>query len=101
MLLQPFLSRVTQLGEMCVVFINGKLLHVVWKDPSSWGASADESAAADTGRARHHPSTQQTVRRILKRAVSSARLLIRTCVRLGASVVGSTCRLGLPCLGCT
>ena len=73
MLLQPFLSSVTLDGELCLVFVDGELLHAVHKDPSGWGARADDNAAdaeeADDGgeapaaRARH-VSDAQLVRRV-------------------------------------
>ena len=38
MLIQPFLSRVSELGELSFVFINGTLLHAVRKEPKGWSA---------------------------------------------------------------
>ena len=46
-LLQPFLGGVRHEGELCVVYINGKLLHVVRKDPAGW--SQRHVAAHDDG----------------------------------------------------
>jgi hypothetical protein len=44
-LLQPFLPEVARRGEVCLVFVNGDLLHAVHKDPAGWGGGdlgADE-----------------------------------------------------------
>ena len=72
MLLQPFLSSVTLDGELCLVFVDGELLHAVHKDPSGWGARADDDAEAEEadggGEApaacARHVSDAQLVRRI-------------------------------------
>eukprot|EP00967_Tisochrysis_lutea_P147199 scaffold279292_cov35-Tisochrysis_lutea.AAC.2 len=42
-LLQPFLPRVAVNGEICVLFVNGELRHVVHKDPSGWGYVAEDA----------------------------------------------------------
>ena len=36
MLLQPFLPLVSTLGELCMVFVRGKFVHAVLKDPAGW-----------------------------------------------------------------
>ena len=59
-LLQPFLPEVARRGEVCLVFVNGELLHAVHKDPAGWGG--DEAGVADVGNAadaarRRSPST--------------------------------------------
>ena len=43
MLIQPFLSQVRCRGEICVVFVNGVLLHAIHKDPARWGCSDQPS----------------------------------------------------------
>lgn len=43
MLLQPFLNRVAVDGELCALFIDGRLAHVVHKDPRGWGRHGDGS----------------------------------------------------------
>ena len=85
-LLQPFLPEVARRGEVCLVFVNGDLLHAVHKDPAGWGGDDLEHAPAPTpapspapspaptpaptpapahGPApAHHPSLRQCVRRL-------------------------------------
>ena len=88
-LLQPFLPEVARRGEVCLVFVNGDLLHAVHKDPAGWGGDdleADEHTAAHTPAPApapapaptpthaptpapaptpaHHPSLRQCVRRL-------------------------------------
>lgn len=65
-LVQPFLPEVTRRGEICLVFVNGALLHVVHKDPRKWGAPAGHAADAGTG---------------AKPIVSGAGLLAHECTR--------------------
>ena len=36
-LIQPFLRRVRRDGELCVCFINGRMLHTIRKNPDGWG----------------------------------------------------------------
>lgn len=73
LLIQPFLSDVATCGEVCVVFVNGDLLHAVLKDPAGWGntdATADETepptpalpAAQAPAELAQHASTRQEVR---------------------------------------
>lgn len=73
LLVQPFLPEVATRGEICVVFVNGKLLHAVLKDPAGWGnsdATGDEAeppmpALPATERPvelAQHVSTRQEVR---------------------------------------
>jgi hypothetical protein len=38
MLIQPFMSRVSELGELSFVFVNGTLLHAIRKEPKGWSA---------------------------------------------------------------
>jgi len=45
MLLQPFFSRVTSDGELCALFVNGRLQHVIHKDPHGWGRTVGRSEA--------------------------------------------------------
>ena len=68
-----FLSSVTLDGELCLVFVDGELLHAVHKDPAGAGArAADDDAAAeeddDGGEApaacARHVSDAQLVRRV-------------------------------------
>ena len=88
-MLQPFLPEVARRGEVCLVFVNGDLLHAVHKDPAGWGGDdleADEHTAAHTPAPApapapaptpthaptpapaptpaHHPSLRQCVRRL-------------------------------------
>ena len=91
-LLQPFLPEVARRGEVCLVFVNGDLLHAVHKDPAGWGGGdlgADEHppapspaptptptptstpasstpapAPVPTPMPTHHPSLRQCVRRL-------------------------------------
>ena len=80
-LLQPFLPEVARRGEVCLVFVNGDLLHAVHKDPAGWGGDdleADEHAHAPSAAPApapapapahgpapaHHPSLRQCVRRL-------------------------------------
>jgi hypothetical protein len=49
-LLQPFLAGVARRGEVCVVFVNGELLHVVHKDPGGWGAAEEGAEGAEGAR---------------------------------------------------
>ncbi|KAL1515640.1 hypothetical protein AB1Y20_002258 [Prymnesium parvum] len=42
-LLQPFLGDVRREGEICVVFVNGEILHSVLKDPAGWGSSTSSA----------------------------------------------------------
>jgi hypothetical protein len=37
MLVQPFLPLVSQLGEVCLIYIQGRFSHCVHKDPRYWG----------------------------------------------------------------
>lgn len=69
LLVQPFLPEVTRLGEICLVFINGELLHAVRKDPQGWGAAEGDAhdrgsgalpAVPDTG-LMEHGCTRQSV----------------------------------------
>ena len=42
MLLQPFLPLVPKLGELCLVFVRGKFVHAVHKDPAGWNSRREE-----------------------------------------------------------
>jgi len=44
-LLQPFLSRVRDRGELAFVFVNGELLHAVRKEPAGWDARTSQPIA--------------------------------------------------------
>eukprot|EP00329_Picozoa_sp_Boothbay-MS584-11_P007758 68821_2 len=65
-LIQPFLPAVTRQGEICLVFVNGHLLHAVRKDPGGWGAAAGHPSDAGVG---------------AKLVVPGAGLLAHECVR--------------------
>lgn len=49
MLVQPFLRRVRHLGEVCVCFVNGLLLHAIRKNPMGWGGVCENSAGRAAG----------------------------------------------------
>ena len=47
-LVQPFLAEVARRGELCLVYVNGELLHAVHKDPAGWGTAEDGITAEDS-----------------------------------------------------
>jgi hypothetical protein len=49
MLLQPFLPLVPKLGELCLVFVRGKFIHAVHKDPAGWNSRRDEPQHGEGG----------------------------------------------------
>ena len=49
MLLQPFLPLVPKLGELCLVFVRGKFVHAVHKDPAGWNSRREESQHGECG----------------------------------------------------
>ena len=65
MLVQPFLGRVRDAGELAFVFINGTLLHAVRKEPCGWDATSSQPVTRIDAPA--------SVQRIAQHALNAAR----------------------------